>query len=395
MKWRKRICIALLSLLLTLLAWMSTTMSSTKVGRKTPMVRPICPGPERPGEKTQPGFDILSFPRPEYIGNFRNPCWYGHSFPDDIQSSIRCIPVFYIVGQPKCGTTDLFSKLSAHPDIADKTAYSAVHWLSRGRFKQRLIDAQPKYRPRVTFDHYASRFRNSTNQVERKVDLSSNIIDYHPMIIGDHSPSTFADNQHWQEYVGNENCEEPRIINAHYLRHMIPEAKIILTLREPVSRLYSSYCYFLGDGTPEAFHESVVRETKMYTDCFKRHSVRRCAYDNTLSGMSDMKVGMGLYSVYLEDWFQTFPRKQVYVSFLENYSKEPESTLEEMFRFLGVSPLSRPDIQHIANATTRNIGKVRKKSLPMLAKTKALLDKFYEPFNTRLTDMLKEEPNWF
>ncbi|XP_067656667.1 carbohydrate sulfotransferase 15-like [Haliotis asinina] len=395
MKWQIRIIILTLCLLSTVVVWKSTNMSRRKAGRTTPVIRPTCQGSERTGEKTKPGFDILSFPRPEYIGNFRNPCWYGHRYPDDVHSSVRCIPVFYIVGQPKCGTTDLFSKLSSHPDIADKTTYSAIHWLSRGRFKQRLLDAPPKYRPRLTFDHYALRFRNSTIQVERKVDLTSKIIDYHPMIIGDHSPSTFSDNGHWQEYVGNENCQEPRILNAHYLRYMIPDAKIILTLRDPVSRLYSSYCYFLGDGTPEDFHENVVNQTKMYTDCFKKHGVRQCAYNNTLSEMSSMRIGIGLYSVYLEDWFQTFPRKQIFVSFLENFSNEPEATLEKMFSFLGVSPLSKTEIKKIANACIINKGKVRTKSQPMLPKTKALLDTFYEPFNTKLKAMLKEEPNRF
>lgn len=46
---------------------------------------------------------------------------------------LRCLPFFYIIGQPKCGTTDLFHRLLLHPDIKFNTM-KEPHWWTRKRF---------------------------------------------------------------------------------------------------------------------------------------------------------------------------------------------------------------------------------------------------------------------
>ncbi|KAI4890553.1 hypothetical protein NFI96_029507 [Prochilodus magdalenae] len=45
---------------------------------------------------------------------------------------IRCLPYFYIIGQPKCGTTDLYDRLRLHPDVR-VTALKEPHWWTRKR----------------------------------------------------------------------------------------------------------------------------------------------------------------------------------------------------------------------------------------------------------------------
>ena len=44
---------------------------------------------------------------------------------------MRCLPYFYIVGQPKCGTTDLFFKISLHPDILMGPIKEPQFWTRR------------------------------------------------------------------------------------------------------------------------------------------------------------------------------------------------------------------------------------------------------------------------
>lgn len=46
---------------------------------------------------------------------------------------VRCLPYFYIIGQPKCGTTDLYDRLRLHPDIKF-TTFKEPHWWTRKRF---------------------------------------------------------------------------------------------------------------------------------------------------------------------------------------------------------------------------------------------------------------------
>lgn len=48
--------------------------------------------------------------RPKFLENFRNPCW-------EEAGRLRCLPYFHIIGVCKTGTTDLFERLSRHPQI--------------------------------------------------------------------------------------------------------------------------------------------------------------------------------------------------------------------------------------------------------------------------------------
>lgn len=41
----------------------------------------------------------------------------------------------------------------------------------------------------------------------------------------------------WELLPGNEGLTEPRYTNFHYIKHITPEAKIIIIFRDPVSRL--------------------------------------------------------------------------------------------------------------------------------------------------------------
>jgi hypothetical protein len=46
---------------------------------------------------------------------------------------LACLPYAYILGQPKCGTTDLFDRLRRHPDIR-MPRQKEVRWFTRGEF---------------------------------------------------------------------------------------------------------------------------------------------------------------------------------------------------------------------------------------------------------------------
>lgn len=53
---------------------------------------------------------------------------------------LRCLPYFYIMGQPKCGTTDLYDRLRRHPDVRF-TTMKEPHWWTRKRFGKGLMYA--------------------------------------------------------------------------------------------------------------------------------------------------------------------------------------------------------------------------------------------------------------
>ena len=100
---------------------------------------------------------------PKVIAEYRNPCWYeplnssysytqqhewGLTFKQHKQNikplfnyrlhfysqpwRMRCLPYFYLIGQPKSGTTDLFYKLQRHPKIS-MGLIKEPHWWTRKR----------------------------------------------------------------------------------------------------------------------------------------------------------------------------------------------------------------------------------------------------------------------
>ena len=59
---------------------------------------------------------------------------------------------------------------------------------------------------------------------------------------GDASPTYLVENTQWDVFEGNEGCSEPRVIPASFIRHMYPDARIIILLRDPIER-YDYHLY--------------------------------------------------------------------------------------------------------------------------------------------------------
>ena len=60
---------------------------------------------------------FMDLPPQGFLKNYKNPCWYPPSLTDKYESLV-CLPYAYILGQPKCGTSDLYERLKLHPDVA-------------------------------------------------------------------------------------------------------------------------------------------------------------------------------------------------------------------------------------------------------------------------------------
>ena len=56
--------------------------------------------------------DIFSALPDELSPLHKNPCWRQGT-----EGRLRCIPYYHIIGQSKCGTTDLYKRLSKHPQV--------------------------------------------------------------------------------------------------------------------------------------------------------------------------------------------------------------------------------------------------------------------------------------
>jgi Sulfotransferase family len=181
------------------------------------------------------------------------------------------LPNFLIVGAPKAGTTSLYDGLRQHPDIF-------MSGLKEPRFF--AYDGQrnsSKY-PVKTLEDYEALFEGVR----------------HEKAIGEASPAYF-----WSTDI------PPRI------RSLIPEARIIASLRDPVRRSFSLYCMNLRDRDT---HAGVGFLEALHAD------------RNLQRGYAEM----------LEAYFDCFGRRNVKVVLFEDIVERPLDVVQSLFAFLDV-----------------------------------------------------------
>ncbi|XP_042885797.1 carbohydrate sulfotransferase 15-like isoform X1 [Penaeus japonicus] len=423
-------------------------------------------------EEDKPGYGdigILQNLGVEFLEDFKNPCWYEYveeekqiNFYEEIIKSasrlryvtkknsgtvLRCLPYFFLVGQPKCGTTDIFQRINSHPDVI-QPALKGPHWWTRRRYGQPSSD-----RP-VSFMEYLALFNYAASKIEEQWVFSGER-QFHERITGDGSTSTLWDssqtmtylysvldesdvdelvmdyvakrNGSWHvmnnngfikgrtkkfnccysgSYDGDYNARVEKVTYsqnysiqpgavlpvtvADVIHSVIPKSKIIAVIREPVSRLYSSYLFFnlRSSVSPERFDILVRSSLEMWENCTAEYSVRSCAYNKTLQNSMGVRLYNGLYSVFLCDWLKVFPREQVLVVRMEDYHQNMVSSLATIYSHLGLRPLTEEEEELVNIAPIHNKSKRKKIVGKMLNSTAYILQDFYRRFNADLAELL-------
>ena len=91
------------------------------------------------------------------------------------------------------------------------------------------------------------------------LDFHTEPIESQP-IIADGTPRVIWDGDHWQYDVINQASHRPDVLIPHKIHHMTPDAKFIVIMREPTSRLVSDYKFFTRvkrKVDPHGFHDKV------------------------------------------------------------------------------------------------------------------------------------------
>uniref|UniRef100_A0A3P9H9Y6 Sulfotransferase n=1 Tax=Oryzias latipes TaxID=8090 RepID=A0A3P9H9Y6_ORYLA len=256
---------------------------------------------------------------------------------------MRCLPYFYIIGQPKCGTTDLYDRLRRHPDVKF-TTFKEPHWWTRKRF-------------------------------------------------GEASASTMWDNNAWVYFYDNTSEGEPPFLIQDFIHAVQPDARFIVMLRDPVERLYSDYLYFgIANKSAEDFQEKVSESLQLFEGCLMEYTMRSCVYNTTVNNAMPVRLQVGLYIIYLMDWLRVFNREQILVLRLEDHASNRKYTMHKVFDFLGLGPLTKEIESEITESPASNTRRPADKNLgPMMAITKEILREFYTPFNAKLAKVLQND----
>ncbi len=193
-------------------------------------------------------------------------------------------PDFVIAGVAKGGTTSLHAYLSQHPDL----------FLSTPK--------EPQFFARV----WDQAVKEGNLEAERSKYLAL-FADAGDRLAGEASTTYF-----WHP-------KAPTRLHAAN-----PDARIILSLRDPVRRAYSHYLTAQRIGAePLSFPEAIARDIAVAGQPGERW---------------ERYVDSGRYAHHVNHWINTFGRHQVHVLLLEDLQREPEAVLAAVARFLDVDP---------------------------------------------------------
>lgn len=254
---------------------------------------------------------------------------------------VRGLPQFLLIGAPKCGTTSLFGYLVRHPAIRAPLKKEVLYFEKHYRLGEKWYRA-----------HFPSSFRPNGSP---------------SWITGEASPI----------YLQHPSVPER-------VKDLIPEARFIVLLRDPVDRAWSHYRHNLRtnrevlpfeealEGEPERNREG-ARQLEVSPQSFPAACFQR-AYLNT-----------GHYATHLGRWFKCFPSDRFLILSSEELFASPDSIYGEVLDFLGVSKWS------LAAYPAENAARNRKS---MNEKTRERLVEYFRPHNHELFALLNREFPW-
>lgn len=259
-------------------------------------------------------------------------------------SQLRVSPDFVIVGAKRAGTTSLFRYLEQHPGIAGT-------FPRRSRIKgARFFDTN--FHRGIAW--YRSHF--PTRLQMRRLERSNGF----RAVTGEASP--------------------------YYLFHpwaaaragrVVPEARLVILLRNPVDRAYSHYRERVRHGDEDlSFEEAIEREPERLRGEMDRLLGDKRYYSRHHEHHS--YVSQGRYLESLKRWLALFPRERVLLLKSEDFFRDPQGVYSKVLLFLGLPQLELTSFE----AHNFHLGQ------PMQPRTRERLLVAYRDDNRRLAESL-------
>ena len=238
------------------------------------------------------------------------------------EPDIGSLPDYVIIGAQKGGTSFLYYLLTRHP-LVEPAARKELHFFD-----------QPEY-----FDNGAEWYRRCFPRLSSKDGQRS--------ITGEATPYYMFD---------------PPV--AERMAEVVPQARLIALLRNPIDRAFSHYQMQVKRGTePLTFEEAIEQEHSSY-------------------------VSRGIYVKQLLRWFEFFSKEQMLILKSEDFFERPVETFKVVLNFLYL-PDWQPDASELQLG--RHTGAYKRKMDPS---TRRRLEAYFEPYNQRLYEYLDVDFGW-
>lgn len=211
-------------------------------------------------------------------------------------------PNLYFIGGMRCGSTTLFLLLSQHPEIFMAPIKEPVFWLAEyirriGRDYESLVSG--KY---LTPDAYLGLFENQ-DALQWRGEASHYL--YHPEV-------------------------------AKVLAQEVPDAHVIVSLRNPTDRLFSEYLFWIRSRGFEG----------TFVDFISSNGLK---WSKT-SGISEVptvsRVRKGLQAESLKVWLDNFGQERTHFVFFDDLEDNPTQVAQGIYSWLDVDNGFIPQVVH-------------------------------------------------
>lgn len=204
--------------------------------------------------------------------------------------SVKHLPNFLVIGVQKAGTTSIYRYLRQHPQVymsrVKETNFLERDWTDL---------TTPKVKKPKKID-----------TLEKYVALFDNVQD--ELAIGEASPN----------YLFHYKTSIPTIYN------LVPHAKLVVILRNPIERAYSDYLMH-------------VRDAINGVDC------RSLSEQASKRPITSHQIRKGFYAEPLQAFMNQFGADNVKVCLYDDLVQDPVGMMQGIYRFIGVDDGFVPD----------------------------------------------------
>ncbi len=223
------------------------------------------------------------------------------------------LPDFFIIGAAKAGTSSLYRYIKQHPQVF----------------------MSPKKEPHFfSFDDQSKLTKGPGDTIPQAV---TNLEDYARLF--ESAPEGAVVGEASTSYLYRKEAPER-------IKTLVPEAKCIAVLRNPVDRAYSAYMHLVRDGRMpnKTFGDALAQEKERIADNWDPiwHFVH-----------------VGLYHEQLLRYYRYFPKDQIKVFLYEDFTSDPMGLVRQVFQFLGVDDAFIPQQDFKSNVS----GEIKKQAL--------------------------------
>ena len=224
---------------------------------------------------------------------------------------MESMPNFFVIGAARAGTTALYNFLYQHPQVFMPEVKEPGFFMLEGTQRE-----------------------NPYSDLEYAV---SNIDTYRSLFAG-------AQSQHLA--VGE--ATTGYLTTAHVperIKARVPEARLIVLLRNPIDRAYSEWELLYRAGREQLSFEEAVRQEP------------ETPATNLPWNPDELKyVRKGLYHAHLTRYYELFDPAQIGVFLFDDWRSNQLDTLQRIYQFLGVDDTFAPDtnIEHNVGGVPKN-----------------------------------------